>query len=91
MIKRSNKQRGHPGGHRVVKSKTASTSPIFHGDISARSPSKINDPQDHVAHNLRNLPTQKYQGQGLGTEPSQATMPQTMRGPIDYPGQDIGA
>ena len=62
----------------------------FHGDITNR-PGKATDPADHVATNLQGLPTEKYKGQGLGTEPSQATMPQTMRGPIDYPGQELGA
>ena len=60
------------------------------GDISNR-PGKAMDPADHVAHDLKGLPTEKYMGQGLGTEPSQAMMPQTMRGPIDYPGQELGA
>jgi hypothetical protein len=63
----------------------------FHGDVSKRPPSKALDPADHVATNLQGLPTEKYKGQGLGTEPSMATMPQTMRGPIDYPGQELGA
>lgn len=74
----SNKQRGH------------AMSKAGHGDLSKQH-GKPMDPADHVAHDLKGLPTQKYQGQGLGTEPSQAQMPQTMQGPAQYPGQDIGA
>jgi hypothetical protein len=74
----------------MAKRRSAKSHSKRHGDISNR-PGKAMDPQDHVAHDLKNLPTQKYQGQGLGTEPSQATMPQTMQGPIDYPGQELGA
>lgn len=62
----------------------------FHGDMSKRH-GKPMDPQDHPAHDLKDLPTKKYAGSQLGTSPEQAAMPQTMQGPIDYPGQDMGA
>jgi hypothetical protein len=60
------------------------------GDVTNR-PSKATNPQDHVAHNLQGLPTEKYKGQGLGTEP--IPTPQTGfegMGGAAYPGQELG-
>lgn len=62
----------------------------FKGDVSKKH-GKPMDPQDHVAHNLQGLPTDKYGGEQLGTSPSPAPTPQTMLGPSMYPGQELGA
>lgn len=62
----------------------------FHGDVSKKH-GKAMDPQDHPAHDLKGLPTDQHAGTQLGMDPQHQTMPQTMQGPADYPGQDIGA
>jgi hypothetical protein len=74
----------------MKKRHTGKAGKAGHADMSKR-PGKAQDPADHVAHDLKDLPTKKYQGQGLGTEPNQAVMPQTMQGPAQYPGQELGA
>lgn len=62
-----------------------------HGNQSYKKPGKPIDPQDHVAANIPPPQGGLMQGKQLGMDPAQATMPQTMQGPADYPGQELGA
>jgi hypothetical protein len=75
--KHSNKQRGH--------------AKAGHADISTKKHGKPIQPQDMPVHDMKGRPTDQHQGTQLGMEPSPANMPQTMQGPAQYPGQDIGA
>jgi hypothetical protein len=62
----------------------------FHGDMSKRHGKAIK-PQDMPVHDMKGLPTEQHTGTQLGMDPAQAAMPQTMQGPAQYPGQEIGA
>lgn len=62
----------------------------FHGDMSKKH-GKPTRPQDMPVHDMKGLPTDQHAGTQLGMDPQQQVMPQTMQGPADYPGQDIGA
>lgn len=83
--------------HKTAHTKTASDE-HHHGDISYRHMTgKPQAPQDHKATSKKGA-TQDHNGTQLGQDapqPSQNTggyeSPSTMQGPMDYPGQDIGA
>lgn len=62
----------------------------FHGDMSKR-PGKATKPSDHMAHNIPDPDGGLFQGKNLGTQPEEAPVPQTMQGPAQYPGQEMGA
>ncbi len=61
----------------------------LHGSLN--KPGKATQPQDMPIHDMKGRPTDQHQGTQLGMDPQMANMPQTMQGPAQYPGQDIGA
>lgn len=75
----------------MKKRKAKTSGKSFHGDVSKKH-GKPMDPQDHPAHDLKDLPTQAMQGKQLGTEPG--PFPSSNVYGIQggsYPGEDIGA
>ena len=72
------------------KSRHGKAAKAGHADISKQHGKPI-DPADMPVYDMKGRPTQQHQGSQLGTIPEQMTMPQTMQGPADYPGQEIGA